>query len=202
MAQEDRKIVSFWNWFEDNKENLKPDEINRELINILNDKILDFGDLSWEIREGTQKENMFIISPGGNFKLLSKSRQIISMSPVLLDWEFYHYKPAKNWDYKLSIYEDSEIKIIDVSLWEYVLYKFKDNTFDIILKAKNIKSLSDDEKYTLADIVLESILGEEESLTLIKNIEFVKDFNIGDNSKKSSIRLFKNHIEHLMNIDL
>ncbi|SIQ98752.1 hypothetical protein [Chryseobacterium sp. RU33C] len=137
---------------------------------------------------------MLIISCGGNKELFQSAKHIISLAPNIPIWEFSHYKPAKVWDFSLSIkdtlgFGDS----ISVSNWEYVLLKFPDNTFDIIVKCPNITNLKDDDKYTLIDIVLENILGDEISYNFIKNVEIVNDFEDKYKNSKTSIVNLKEH---------
>lgn len=189
------KTADFWDWFASNQSYLVPDKITNELVAQLDAKILSLGDFGWEIREGKDKDNMLIISPSGNPELLKTTKGIIDKAPHLPVWEFCHYKPAKDWDFKLSVEEGANIKrMIDVSEWQYVLLKFPDGTYDMLLKAGNIGKLPDNEKNVMADIVLESILGEKLSLELIKNIEFVDDFSEEYQSKKTSVRHLKDHI--------
>lgn len=194
-----KNVEKFWIWFEENKGFLMPDKITKLLINKLNEKILELGNFNWEIREGIYKDNMLIISPGGDINLLNLTKEIIQSAPEITGWEFYHYKPSKQWDFKLSLYELFNLKkTLDVKDWEYVLYSFSDGTFDIVLKASNLTSMSENEKNIIIDIVLESILGEEESLNLIKKIDIVNEFGDSEGERKSSIKHLKNHIEQLI----
>ncbi len=195
MATEIDNIKKIWDWFVLNQGSLFPEMITTDLINELDSKILSLGNFSWEIREGLTKDNLLIISPNGNVELLDSTKEIIKRSPNLPNWEFLHYKPAKEWDFKLSIQEDDNVqKIIDAIEWEYVLFKFSDGTYDIIIKADSIKNLPVSDKNLIADIVLESVLGEKLSLSLIKNIEFVDEFKKEHDNKKTSIQLLKSHI--------
>ena len=199
MVIDKRKIDEFWNWFIANKLDLVPEKISDNLIAKLDSKILSMGDLSWEIREGVIEENMLIISPGGDVDLLPITKKIIELAPKIEHWEFCHYKPSKKWDYQVTLYEESSVKkILDVKDWEYVLYKFPDETFDILLKAKNLESSSEKEKVLVGDIVLESIIGEEQSLKFIKKIEFVDEFDDSDDQNKNSIEFLKKHFEELL----
>lgn len=199
MVTDEKKIDEFWSWFLANKLDLIPEKISDNLIAKLDSKISLMGDFSWEIREGLIEENMLIISPGGDVDLLPCTKRIIELAPKIEDWEFCHYKPSKKWDYQLTLYEESNVKkILDVKDWEYVLYKFHDETFDIILKANNLKSSSEKEKTLIGDIILESIIGEEQSLKFIKNIEFVDEFDNSDIQNKNSIKFLKEHFEELL----
>jgi len=193
-----KAVNNFWTWFKKNKDYLMSDKITKLLIKKLDEEIIRLGNFNWEIREGINEDNMLIISPGGDINLLSITKEIILSAPKIEGWEFYHYKPCKNWDYKLSLHEFFNLKkTLDVKDWEYVLYSFSDGTFDIVLKANNLNSMSENEKYIIIDIVLESILGEEISLKLIKKIDIVDKFEDTEYDRKSSIEYLKNHIEQL-----
>ncbi|WP_306353661.1 hypothetical protein [Flavobacterium sp. '19STA2R22 D10 B1'] len=199
MVNKERKINEFWNWFSVNQLNLQSDKISNENISQLNREIMTMGDFNWEVREGNNAKNMLIISPGGDLNLLSSTKRIIELAPEIEDWEFYYYKPSKKWNYRLVLNEEMNVKkILDVKNWEYVLYKFSDGTFDIILKTDNLNELDENQKALIADIVLESILGEEQSLKFIKNVEFVDEFNDLDKSKKNPIKFLQEHFAELI----
>lgn len=194
------KIKDFWKWFESNKNALKSNKLSNDVLQILNEKILSLGDFNWEVREGREKENMLIISSGGNMDLLPLAKDIINSAPILAEWEFYFYKPAKDWDYKFYIEEFDRKKMIDASSWEYVLLKFPDSTYDIIVKAPSLKVLPKDEQYDIFDIVLDNILGEEISLKLIKNVDIVGTFSNDHINQKGNLKRLKNHIFELENL--
>lgn len=194
----DKNIIEFWDWFTANSSNLNSDKISNMLINELNNRILLLGDYNWEIREGNNKPNMLIISPGGDINLLESTKKIVSLSPALMEWEFYYYKPEKKWNYQFSIEDDDGVKrMVNATDWEYVLLKFDDGTYDIIIKADSLKTLSEQKRLTAVDIVLESILGEEISLLFIKNIEIVEGFSGEYFPKKNTIKFLREHIKEL-----
>lgn len=193
------KTDFFWNWFKDNNKELSSSIISETLINELNAQVLNLENLNWEVRKGVNQNNMLIISAGGDNNLFPIAKSIINMAPDIKDWEFYYYKPAKNWDYKLELKNYVKFdKELDVKDWEYILLKFKDNTFDIVIKAKNLNDLKKDDQYTIADIVLESILGDELSYSLIKNVRIVDEFDKDDLKNKNSIKDLANHIHKLI----
>jgi hypothetical protein len=194
------KVTEFWNWFKENESKLNSDKITADLIKLLDEKISSIGFENWEIREGFEKDNMLVISPGGDVNLLVDTKYIVALSPELNDWEFYHYKPAKSWDYKFSIEDFDAKRMLDASDWEYVLLKFPDGTYDIIIKADTLKVLPEKYHMIAADIVLESIIGEELSLKLIKDIDFVEEFPNEYSSQNSSIKSLKNHLYELEGI--
>lgn len=199
MENNEKRINEFWTWFIKHKTYLTPENISDNLISKLDDKILSLGDFSWEIHKGDTEENMLIISPGGDVDLIPETNKVIRLAPKIENWEFRYYKPSKNWDFQLTLYEEDNVKkILDVKDWEYVLYKFRDGTFDIIFKTRNLNSVTKDEQLLIADIVLESIIGEENSLRLIKKIEFVDEFNDVDKQKSNSIKVLKQHFDELI----
>lgn len=199
MENNEKRINEFWTWFIKHKTYLTPENISDNLISKLDDKILSLGDFSWEIHKGDTEENMLIISPGGDVDLIPETNKVIRLAPKIENWEFRYYKPSKNWDFQLTLYEEDNVKkILDVKDWEYVLYKFRDGTFDIIFKTRNLSSVTKDEQLLIADIVLESIIGEKNSLRLIKKIEFVDEFNDVDKQKSNSIKVLKQHFDELI----
>ncbi|MBB6372769.1 hypothetical protein [Chryseobacterium shigense] len=195
MDQNINNISEFWNWFEFHNLELSSDKITNGLIDELNDKILSLADLNWEIREGIEKPNMLIISAGGDNELLPVSKEIIKTAPKLKDWEYCYYKPPKKWDYSLSLKNHIGFdREINVDNWEYVLLRLDDGSFGIVIKADNIDTFKDDEKYTIADIVLENILGDDLSYSLIKNVEIINDFDTNQIKNKNNIKYLMLHL--------
>lgn len=192
------KTEKFWKWFDSVKEKLSPEIIDEKMIGILNSKILVLGDFDWEIREGINKANLLIISPGGDLNLIDKAKYIISLAPVYNDWEFYYFKPPKDWDFKLYVEKNGGKEMVDASNWTYVLYEFDNSNYDIAIKAQTIKHLDIDFQYDLIDLVLENILGEEMSLEKIKNVEIVSNFDKDIFPKSNSIRDLKSHLKSLV----
>jgi len=189
----DDKIKSYWDWFIKNISQINPQTITKDMINLLDSNILELGDFAWEIREGINKANMLIISPGGDIDLLSQTKKIIEKAPETPDWEFEYFKPAKKWDYSFSLHGVKGE--INASNWEYVLLKFSDGTFDVLIKADNINFLDENDKNIAVDIVLESILGEEPYLTYITNYEIVSTFEGKYEGKENKITVLSNHFK-------
>lgn len=194
------KINIFWNWFSENEKALMPEVITDNLIDTLDRKILSLGDFSWEIREGEEKDNMLVISPGGDLGLLGQTKEIISSAPNSVYWEFQYYKPAKNWEFRFTLDNYDVKRMLDASEWEYVLLKFPDATYDIILKAPSLVSLPKDYQNDAIEIVLESSIGEKLRLELIKDIEIVNEIPNEYDGKQASIKFLKDQIYELEGI--
>lgn len=180
---------------------LAPKIITDNLIDVLDKKILSLGDFSWEIRRGEEKENMLIISPGGNLALLAVTKNIIELAPDMTFWEFQYFKPAKDWKFRFSIDNGDVKRMLDASDWEYVLLKFPDGTYDIILKAESLNSLPKGYQEDAVEIVLESSIGEKLRLELIKDIEIANEIPNEYRGKQTSIKFLKDQIYELEGIN-
>ncbi|WP_306565166.1 hypothetical protein [Flavobacterium lindanitolerans] len=198
---EKEQISNFWNWFVKNEKLLAPKIITDNLIDVLDKKILSLGDFSWEIRRGEEKENMLIISPGGNLALLAVTKNIIELAPDMTFWEFQYFKPAKDWKFRFSIDNGDVKRMLDASDWEYVLLKFPDGTYDIILKAESLNSLPKGYQEDAVEIVLESSIGEKLRLELIKDIEIANEIPNEYRGKQTSIKFLKDQIYELEGIN-
>ena len=195
MVVNNDKIKNFWNWFEQNSQQINPEIITQNMISSLDSKILELGDFAWEIREGKTKPYMLVISPGGDAHLLGKTKTVIESSISISDWEFEYYKPAKDWDYTFFINETTEI---NASNWEYVLLKFSDGTFDILIKVDNLNKLDGDDQDIAINIVLESTIGEKIYIERIVNYEIVTDFENKYDGKQNKITVLSDHLTQML----
>lgn len=193
------KIEKFWNWFSENCQNFGIDFSNTALLETLDTKISDLGDFTWEVGPGKTADNALVISPNGDLELLTYSKEIIANAKNCTGWEYYYAKPAKQWELVFNFETTSGEQIeIDASNWEYVLLKYEDGMFEIILKAVNINGLGDDDKLMSAEILLDGIIGEELRMTTICSIDVVQEFEEGYRNKSSKIKNLSNHINSLL----
>jgi len=79
-----------------------------------------------EIGPGQEKALSLTISPGGDPELLDTTKEIISLAPVLDNWEFLYAKPVKKWDNYFEVFINEEKIGIDISNWEYILFRNDD----------------------------------------------------------------------------
>ena len=144
-------ITEFWNWFISNKDELPSVKPESELFQQLDARIRRWG-FGWEIGPGLKKAHSFTISPNGNEQGMNTTKAIIDEAPKWADWEFYYAKQAKeNWN-QATIY-DPDIKI-DAAAWTYVLLQYPDNKVELLLKAANVKPLSQELQETVTDLIL------------------------------------------------
>ena len=74
--------------------------------------------------------------------------------------------------------DDAEVEI-DGKLWEFVLYKFKDGTYDLLFKPDAAQALSDEYLDYAGTIIVDGELGEERRMELVGDIEVVKAWDEG-----------------------
>jgi len=167
-------VQQFWSWFECNQGNFGDKFENVALIKQLDKWVSELGPFTWEIGPGSIKENLFVISPGGLMELLPLTKEIVSFSSNLKRWEIYYAKPPKEWTYIFNFLNSGGEKIsIDGSKWQYVLLRYDDGMFGIIIEAPNLTGLGEEERMSVVEIFLESIIGEEVMMLAICEIEIV-----------------------------
>lgn len=189
-------IKDFWKWFSTLADRLATDYENKSILDTLNKKVLELGDFSWELGAGVQKENAFTISPNGDPDLLKQTKLIISLAPEFSAWELYSSKQPKQWELLFEIELESKSIIIDANKWKYVLFKFPDQTFDILIECLKLFELDEDNRIYAVEIALDGVIGEEERINRIGNIEVVS------NADKYASRLteFKDLKMHLQSL--
>lgn len=193
----DTTYTHFWDWFIQNKELFEQIGITEHSIKLIDQKINDLGNFAWEIGPGQKKTLSLTISPGGDLQLLAITKKIISQAPVLKNWEFHYAKPIKEWENYFEVFVNEEKIGIDVSNWEYILFRNDDDTYDIQIKPDNIPAViktKENEVYGIVEMVLDSIIGEEKRLKKIKDLEVVTAF--GKDIIKHKILLI-NLLDHL-----
>ncbi|XZF15907.1 hypothetical protein ACTHGU_07200 [Chitinophagaceae bacterium MMS25-I14] len=179
---QNKNILNFWKWFNDNKSKLESDSYDPSFIEKLDETITEW-ELDWEIGPGVLKENSMTISPKGNIKLLPATEKIIEKAPAIDDWEFYPVKqPKQNW-FLLELPDDNIN--IDAKHWEYVLLQYKDGKIEVLIKADSLSEFDKDTKEIIADIVLTNLLGEKLFMEKVDYFDIVDEFE----SRKGVSRL-------------
>lgn len=191
-------IKSFWEWFSKKQNDFGEKFENIDLLEELDERVGKLGDFSWEVGPGKIKENALTISPNGNYNLLKDTKEIVIKAIPCLNWEFYHAKPVKEWDLVFDFEtEDEETVEINANEWCYVLEKFEDGTFRITVKTINIAQLTDEDQLIAVEILLDGVLGEEERLMKISEIEIVEEFDDKYKNKESNIKVLAAHLKQL-----
>ncbi|MGN6293497.1 MAG: hypothetical protein ACTHMV_12205 [Chitinophagaceae bacterium] len=194
----EKKYKQFWSWFVQNKALFESLEISDQSVELIDEEINVLGDFTWEIGPGQLKSFSLTISPGGDRTLLPITKKIISYAPSLNDWEFCYAKPVKEWENYFDVMLGEKEIGIDISKWEYVLFKYDKGIYDIQIKLidtpADVLAEKDEILYGIVEMVLESILGEEKRLERINELEIVRNEAF---EKASSILNLRQHIDTL-----
>ena len=175
------KIDSFWEWFGANDEQTRQtllghsEQEKEALVQTLNNQVLTLGMFTWEMGHGKNKPFYLTISPNGSRELLALSREIMEAAPYLPDWELNHAKPAQEWDLKFRIYdEDYNEWDVDASKWKFRLWEHERGGVLVRIEAANIAQLDWETKKTAVEQVVTGLLGEEQKILHVQEIEIQK----------------------------
>lgn len=136
--------------------------------------------------------------PSGDKQLLQLTKEIVSIAPEIPEWEFHGAKPPKEWDLRFVV-EDRRGKpvAVDASNWEYVLLKLPEGSFNVMVRAENLKDLDNDTKQVAAEIAVEGVVGEMTRLHRIAGVEVVREFNDIDRRKSTILKHLGDHLRSL-----
>lgn len=192
------ETLAFWDWFASIASALGKHLDNDRILEELDRRVLAFGRLTWEVGPGERRPNSLTISPGGNKMLLPLTESIVGCAPSIDEWEFHCAKPAKNWDLQFELLDSKNKKVnIDARDWRYILLRYPDKKFDVIIQASNLppgKSIQNQ----AGSIVVEGQLGERLSIQYIDKIELVEEFDSEDAGKSSQIQDLPDHFRSLI----
>lgn len=192
-----QKIAAFWQWFAQNAHRFDDPTHIDQFTAELDDQVNTLGDFSWEVGPGYQAANMFVLSPSGDRDKLQQTRAFISSAPSLENWEFYPAKQPIQGKLNFILYTDEAGFEFDASVWQYVLFRFPDNSFDIVIKADNIKDLSQTGQDMASRLAIDALIGEEKRIELFEVIDIVAEFEEENKPSASSFLHLPDHLKKI-----
>lgn len=194
----DTKIRELWNWFANVSDKLANDLEDQELLDQLDEKVSKLGEIAWELGPGEKRECALTLTPDGDPDWLPMTQRAVAMAPELARWEFYPARQKKRWELQFSM-EAGNGRILDVDArsWRYVLLRFPEGTFDIVLEQPNLADVDEDDRYAAAVIVLDGVLGEANRLLSIEGIEPTEVLPPEQSKKANSIKVLNDHLRSL-----
>ena len=192
------RIEAFWSWFERTSPRIARNFEDLALLGEIDARVRELGDFAWEVGPGVDAPNALVISPGGNLELLPHTQRIVAEAPSIPDWEFHAAKPPKRWDLRFSFQlPDGRTCNADGRQWRYVLYKFPDGTFDIVIYARELAGCDARSQRLAALIALDGLLGEELRLRRLVEVEVQTDSNLNDDENASELAHLQDHLNRL-----
>ncbi|HWQ91719.1 MAG TPA: hypothetical protein VN673_08610 [Clostridia bacterium] len=201
VAPHDPEVAFFWKWFEGKSRELASNLENEDVIRDLDHRVSLFADgsLSWEIGPGLHAPFCLVISPGGQKVLLPITKAIISQAPQVEGWEFQPAKPPKKWSPCFSFESTTGGQItVDATKWEYLLLEYPDRLYEILIKTTGSSEITQQDKGTAAEIVVDGTLGELKRLEAVYAIEIVEEFREDLRPKASPIGVLGAHLDSLL----
>ena len=200
MIIDEEKIESFWQWFVQNDIRIK-NSIVQELaeersyiIEQLDNHILGFGMLKWDLGLDDSQNWFFTLSPNGDKDLLAITERIIENAPHFLSWTFHASKQATFSSEKVSLYDnDMEPLEIDPSKWHYIAFIESDGKIELILEAKNVKNIDEEIIELAANLFVINEIGEKMRILNVSTISVVSEFTSEDEDSKYPILELRNH---------
>jgi hypothetical protein len=196
---QDRDIDAFFQWFSSNAAALMRASENPEVVAKLNEWVDVLNpNFAWEIGPGSIAEWSFSLSPDGDETLSAAVRYVIARAPQVPEWEFHAFRQPRD---ALPIVDLTTMEgtvQIDATDAEYALLRAKDGTFDMVVMLPAAKRLRPGDQGALAVLLLDGLIGEEARMSLIKNVEFVQEFEPRYRGRTTNIKHLKNHLNQLM----
>lgn len=197
----EEQVEEFWQWFVKNEALVKacitnPENDAREfVIENLNNHILSFGPLKWDLGLNDNNEWFFTISPNCDEHLLEITEEIIALAPHFLNWNFNDSVPAKEWDRQFSLYDhEMEILHVDASKWYYIAFAAGEKV-ELIIEAPNMNFAQEETVAVAGNLFLMNEIGERLLIERIDKYSLVPELDEEDQEYKYPIGDLKEHIQ-------
>lgn len=155
------RVAAFWEWFCSAAPHFGTQFQNEELLGELDHRVVALGDFAWEVGPGLTQPNAFVLSPGGDRKLLALTAAIVAEAPAIDGWEVHSAKPPKQWDLRFEIEDErGNRQLLDASTWQYAMHGER----EVEVYGYDLIRLSPAYAKWAAEIALDGILGERERL--------------------------------------
>jgi hypothetical protein len=173
-------VDAFWEWFQGVHDSFGDQFENSALISELDRRVNELGDFAWEVGPGHVAPNALAISPGGDRDRLVLAREVVMRAPHVPGWEFFAGKPAKGWMPRFTVDGPDGVAVdVDADAWRYVV-RHERGSRVILVEANNLPTLPTSYRRWAAEILLDSILGEELRLEAFDEVRVVDAFAASD----------------------
>ena len=175
--QSDR-IEAFWKWFVSYAEQISAEPDCPALVEELDRRVSELHkDISWEIGPGRfHALAACTVSVPEPTTASRRGERGGTAAPNVTDWAFFPARRPKDWDYKVVLKDvGSEPVLISATAWRFVMLRYSDGQYQIILEGQNMPAMSEDRCWQAAAITLESILGEDVLMDKVCEFSLVRE---------------------------
>ncbi len=197
----EQQAEEFWQWFVKNEALIQgcitnPESESREyVIEHLNNYILAFGPLKWDLGLNDADEWFFVISPNCDEQLLEITSELIEIAPTFLNWQFHDSVPAKDWNRQFSVYDhEMEVLTVDASAWHYIAFTAGEKV-EVILEAPNLNFTNEETTAIIGNLFLLNEIGERLLIERIAKYSLVSELDDEDQEYKYPIGDLREHVQ-------
>ena len=187
-------IKHFWEWFESAAARISDSLASGDEPDGLAAQVEALGVPGWELGGGADGEAVLALSPEGDPDVWTLTQRIVAFAPHLPGWSFLAARPCKPGVFEFSLSTNDGEYGIDARPWNYVLFRYPDSMFDIVVEQTNLSSISAENRECAAWMVLDSILGEEQSMLTFSGVEAVESLPADVAPRRSPIACLKQHL--------
>lgn len=186
MEELEEQIASFWEWFELNRTIIEDIVSEKDqsktdfIVGKLDEFILSFGRLKWTVKNPSNNQFTFTISPNNDRELLRITSAIIQNAPNFSNWQFYDaIQPDGNLE--LTLYDtEMNTQAVNAREWHFMLELCPTDRFNLIIAVNQTDHLDEDTEMVAVDLILTALLGERLKIEQIEELEIVDEFDAAD----------------------
>lgn len=168
-------IEAFWRWFAERSTSLSEDNDHGHAMEVISNALAKHLDARVvpELGPGSRGDRMLAISPNGSRELLALCERTVGQAPPIAGWEFLVGRQPKDLGRGLEVSDHRGTTTLAPLSWGYQLLEHAaDVPFDIVIDAPELVARETDvvDAQDIADIVLSSLIGEQNRIRLIHGI--------------------------------
>lgn len=187
-------VARFWTWFAENQHDVSKAYSNSDhdwLVANISRRIRNFSDsVNWEIGPYNLPDKTFVLSPTIRDNL-PLTRAAVKIAPELSGWRFLHAKPRKQLQ---RLIFQSHGCTVDAESWHYQLVSYNKGEFVDVLLYINAEGFPLAHDQLFAELVVESLVGEELRLDRIGFIQPSIIENTEQLDRATPIRYLHEHL--------
>lgn len=204
MSKFDEKIKDFWLWFDAEKLQIErivageDDENPTALSDQLDELVLAFGPLKWQLESKDNGNFQFIVSPNNDSDLLRITSLLIKSAPAYKNWEFHDAIPATG-ELTTFLYDDEmDVQKVTAENWQCVIEN-ESNLLHLIVRVDQTDHLDEETEMVAVDLLLNAILGERTKIKFIESFEIVDEIDKSDRPKAFPFSQLDDQIRTIVN---